>query len=96
MDRVGDGRVGVEPARRAVACQVLKRSTWQYLFLHLLHHDPNIWHATCVFGIVVKTTDLICSVERGINLIFDLSIDRVMQFDLPAFPDSKIAEIDGI
>jgi hypothetical protein len=68
MDRVGHGRVVVEPAAGAVACQVVKRSTWQYLFLHLLHRDPPIWHATCVFGIVVKTTDLICSIERGINL----------------------------
>jgi hypothetical protein len=68
MDRVGHGRVVVEPAPVAVACQVVKTSTWQYLFLLLLHHDPNIWHPTCVFGIVVKTTDLICSGERGINL----------------------------
>jgi hypothetical protein len=67
MDDVGDGPVVVELAPGAVACQVVKRSTWQYLFVHLRHHDPNISHATYVFGIVAKTTDLIGSVERGIN-----------------------------
>jgi hypothetical protein len=68
MDRVDHDQVVVEPAAGAIACQVVKRSTWQYLFLLLLHHDPPIWHATCVFGIVVKTSDLICSGERGRNL----------------------------
>jgi hypothetical protein len=68
MDRVGHGLVVVDPATGAIACQVVKRNTWQYLFLLLLHHDPNISHAICVFGIVVKTTDLIGSGECGINL----------------------------